>query len=141
MEPIRVIGKRPSIIGGRGEREIYKISYIYGDKIIPDRIVMDKNVYEITHLDPVYHLDGFAVTTENDKVKCVKIYGYHPNCDPDTDNFCLPDYKKGVEFTPDYLTMLLANIKTYYIDNCFFNPLGNKVRYEKMKSMYIQLNR
>lgn len=129
------------IIGDRGDKDLYKITYIYVKKIIPDRIVMEKNVYEITQIDSMYHLDGFEVTTENDKVHLVRVFGCHPNSDPDTDNFCLPDYKKGVDFTPDYLNMILSNIKTYYIDNCFFNPLGNKVRYKKLKSMYVQLNK
>ncbi len=128
------------VVGNRGNKPLYKISYIYIQKIIPNRIIMDKNAYEITHIDEMYHLAGFEVCTENDKVHNVRLYGYHPNSHPDTDIYCLPDFKLSVEFTPEFLSMLLTNIKTYYIDNCFINPLGKNVRYKKMKSMYIQLN-
>jgi len=102
---------------------------------------MDKNVYNITFLDEQYYLDGFEISTENDKVMNVRVFGFHPNCDPNTDNFCLPDFKKGTFFTEDYLKLILTNIQTYYLDNCFFNPTGKQLRYEKMKSMYIQLNK
>jgi len=130
------------VVGDKGtNKELYKITYIYIQKIIPDRIVMDKNVYEITYLHEEYHLDGFQVNTENGKVINVKLFGYHPNCDTDTDIYCLPDFKKGVDFTSEYLNMIYTNIKTYYMDNCFFNNLGRKVRYKKMKSMYVQLNK
>ena len=128
------------VVGDRGNKDLYRISYIYIQKIIPDRVIIDKNVYEITYIDERYHLDGFEITTENDKVHIVKVFGFHPNCDPDTDNFCLPDFKKGVEFTSEYLNMILTNIKTYYLDNCFFNPTGRKLRYEKMRSIFVQLN-
>ena len=128
------------VVGDPGSKELYKVTYIYIQKIIPDRIVMDKAVYEITYLHEEYHLDGFEVSTENGKVMNIRVFGYHPNCDSNTDNFCLPDFKKNVDFTTEYLNMIYANIKTYYMDNCFFNHLGRKVRYKKMKSMYVQLN-
>jgi hypothetical protein len=102
---------------------------------------MERNVYRIKYLDELYHLDGFSITTENDKVMYVRVFGYHPNCDPDTDIFCLPDFKKGVYFTKEYLDVIITNIQTYYLDNCFFNPIGRKVQCEKMKSMYVQLNK
>jgi len=128
------------VVGNRGRKDLYKMTYVYIQKIIPDRVIMNKNAYEITHIDERYHLDGFEVTTENDKVHIVRVFGYHPNSDPDTDNFCLPDFKKDVYLTSEYLSMIFTNIKTYYLDNCFFDPTGRRLRYKKMKSMYVQLN-
>lgn len=129
------------IVGNRGNKDLYKLTYMFIEKIIPDRVIMNRNAYEITHIDKRYHLDGFQVTTENDRVQFVRVFGYHPNNDPDIDLFCLPDFKKGVYFTTEYLTMIIANIKTYYLDNCFFDPTGKMLRYKKMKSMYVQLNK
>jgi len=140
-KPEQLNGTHHFIVGNRGNKELYKITHMYIQKIIPDRVVINKAAYEITHIDEWYHLDGFEVITENDKVHLVRIFGYHPNSDPDTDNFCLPDFKKGVYFTMEYLNMIVTNIKTYYLDNCFFNPTGRRLRYKKMKSMYIQLNK
>jgi len=129
------------IVGDSNGKELYKKTHIYITKIIPNRIIMDKNAYEITYVNEMYHLDGFTITTENDKVLYVRVFGYHPNCDPDTDVFCLPDFKKGIYLTKEYLDIVITNIQTYYLDNCFFNPIGKNVRYRKLKSMYVQLNK
>jgi len=128
-------------VGDREHKDLFKITHIFIQKIIPDRVIMYKNAYEITHIDPRYHLDGFEVSTENDRVINIRIFGFHPNSDPQTDNFCLPDFKIGVYFTAEYLSMILTNIKTYYLDNCFFNPTGRLLQYKKMKSMFVQLNK
>jgi len=129
------------IIGDGAGKSLYRKTYIFINTIIPNRVVQDKNVFKITHLGKQLHIDGFEICTENEKVINVRLFGIHPNCDPDTDNFCLPEFKKGVVFTADYLNLITTNIQTYYLDNCFFNPTGKDLRYEKMKSMYVQLNK
>jgi hypothetical protein len=129
------------IVGRDGRKNLYRKTHIFINQIIPNRVIMNKCAYTITHIDEQYYLDGFEVSTENDKVMNVRVFGFHPNCDPDTDNFCLPDFKKGVFLTSEYLNLILTNIQTYYLDNCFFNPTGKHLRYEKMKSMYVQLNK
>lgn len=129
------------VIGRDGKKSLYRKTHIFINQIIPNRVIMNKNVFKITYLDEQYHLDGFEVSTENDKVMNVRVFGFHPNCDPNTDNFCLPDFKTGVFFTSDYLKLILTNIETYYLDNCYFNPTGKQLRYKKMKSMYVQLNK
>jgi len=127
-------------VGEKSDKSLYKKTYIYIEKLIPNRVVMNKNAYEITYIDKMYHLDGFEVSTENDKVINIRLFGFHVNCDPNTDIYCLPEFKKGVNLTPEYLNLIITNIQTYYLDNCFFNPTGKLLRYEKMKSMYVQLN-
>ena len=129
------------IVGSSDRKNLYKKTHIFIQKIIPNRVIKDKNVYEITYLDSMYHLDGFEITTENDKVFNVKIFGFHPNSDPDTDIFCIPDFKTGVYLTKEYLDLIVTNVQTYYLDKCFFNPTGKKVQYKKLQSIYVQMNK
>jgi len=129
------------IVGDNKRASLYRRTHIFINQIIPNRVIKEKNVHEITFLSELYYIDGFEVSTENDKVINIRLFGFHPNCNPDTDNFCLPDFKKGSYFTSDYLNLIITNIQTYYLDNCFFNPTGKDLRYKKMKSMYIQLNK
>jgi len=129
------------IVGSDVGKSLYKKTHIFIKQIIPNRVIKGKNVYKITYLDKIFYLDGFEISTENDKVMNVRVFGFHPNCDTNTDNFCLPDFKKGVFLSDEYFKLILTNIQTYYLDNCFFNPTGKQLRYEKMKSMYIQLNK
>jgi len=122
-----------------GNTKLYEKHYIYIGQIIPERIISKKNVYKITFLDKIYFLDGLDVVTENDKVRRIYLFGFHPNRD-ENGIYCLPDNKKNVEFTRDYFNILLSNIKTYYFDSCYFKPPKKLINYVKMKSMYIQLN-
>jgi hypothetical protein len=105
--------------------------------IIPTRVIQDRKVFEITHIDELYHLDGFEISTENDKILNVRVFGFHPNCDPDTDIFCLPEFKKGIKFDQSSLNIIITNIKTYYLDSSYFNPLGREVRCKELPSAFI----
>jgi hypothetical protein len=114
--------------------------YIYEGQIVPNRIIKDRNVYEITRLDPQYYINGFMVITQQALVQVVTLFGFHPNRDPDTFLYCIPDYKKGVLFDQIYFERLLTNIKTWYLDNCFFLPSKKRYTTKKLKSIAIQLN-
>jgi hypothetical protein len=116
-------------------------TYIYEGQITPNRMIKQKNVYEITFVHPQYIINGFSITTGNNFVEVITLFGFHPNRDPNTNLYCLPDYKKGIIYTPKYYEMLLTNIKTYYLDNCFFIPATTHVIYKKMKSVYMQMNK
>lgn len=128
------------IIGEETKENLYRKTHIFINRIIPNRVIKNRNVHKITYISRMFHLDGFEISTENDKVLNIRVFGFHPNCDPETDNFCLPDFKKGSYLTSDYLNLIKSNIQTYYLDNCFFNPTGKQLQYKKMKSIYVQLN-
>ena len=116
-------------------------SYIYEGQVIPNRMIKEKNVYEIVYLHPMFYINGFLVITENDMVKTITLFGYHPNRDPKTNLYCLPDYKKGVKYNEIYFERLLTNIKTYYLDDCFYTPGKSHVQYKKLRSVAIQFSK
>ena len=101
--------------------------------------LLKRKMFFIVYLNPVYFINGFDVVTENDKVRHVYLFGFHPNRD-DNGLYCLPDEKKNQIFSERYFNMLIANIKTYYFDSCFFKPPSNLIKFKKMQSMYVQLN-
>lgn len=125
------------VIGGNNGCELYNETRIYVGKIIPDRVIQNKTLYEITYLSKEFHLEGFEVVTELDKVINVRVFGIHPNIHPDTTLFCLPDYRVGVPLTDDYLNSIITSIKTYYFDNAYFNHTGKDLKYKKIESFYL----
>jgi hypothetical protein len=122
-----------------GNSELYEKHHLYIGKIIPNRLIKNKNLFEITFLDKVYFINGFDVVTENDKVRRVHLFGFHPNRE-DNGLYCLPDEKKNKIFTEEYFNILLSNIKTYYFDSCYFKPPPQSIKFTKLKSIYVQLN-
>ena len=119
---------------------ILEISYIYLGRIKPNRVIKDKNVYEIIYVDPIFIMSGFVVMTENRYIQNILLFGFHPNRDPNTSLYCLPERKKQVDFTEQYFKLLLTNLKTYYLDDCFYTPSLSQLKYKKMKSIYLKLN-
>jgi len=139
-KPMDYVDDRLVIWGYDNDLPLVEKVYIYEGQITPTRMIKNKNVYEITYLHPQFFINGFMVMTEQNFVSNITLFGYHPNRDPDTCLYCLPDYKKGVKFDQKYFEMLLTNIKTYYLDDCFYTPPKNQVEYRKLRSISMQLN-
>ena len=113
---------------------------LYKGQITPNTMIKDHQAYSITYLHPLLIINGIMISLENGKVKYVNIFGIHPNQDPNSGQFCLPEYKLNIEFTEDYFNNLIKTIKTYYLDNSFTIPPLKYVTYKKLKSIYTQLN-
>lgn len=120
----------------------YRKTLLFIGKIFPDIVIKDRNAFEITFIDESLVLQGFAITTytESNKISCINLFGDHPNCDPDTNTYCLPDEKKGMKLDETTLSLLLKNIKTYYLDSAYFVPQGKDLQYKKLQSISIQFN-
>jgi hypothetical protein len=140
QEPREFIEDRITIWGYNPHLPVVEEAHVYEGIIVPDRMIKDKNVYQIVQLDELYYINGFVVITENELVKNVILFGYHPNRDPETHLYCLPDRKKNIKFTQEYFSLLMTNIKTYYLDDCFYMPGKHQVKYKKLKSLYVQMN-
>jgi len=134
-KPMEYVDDRIVIWGHNTDLPLIEKIHLYEGQIIPNRMIKDKQVYEITKLHPQFFINGFIVITEQEFVTNIVLFGYHPNRDPDTHLYCLPDYKKGVKYDQKYFDMLLTNIKTYYLDDCFYTPPKNQVEYKRIKSV------
>ena len=139
-KPMDYVDDRIVIWGHNNDLPLIEKIYLYEGQITPTRMIKNKQVYEITYLHPQFFINGFMVTTEQDFVRHITLFGYHPNRDPETNFYCLPKYKKGVKYDEKYYEMLLTNIKTYYLDDCFYTPPKNQVEYKKLKSISMQFN-
>jgi hypothetical protein len=109
------------------ELEFQEKNYIYNGQIIPNRVIQNKTVFKIIELDPIWFLNGFCVTVENNLVKRVIVFGYHPNKDWKTGNFCLPEHKLNIKYTKSYEKMLINTLKTFYLDDCYVKPLDKQI--------------
>jgi hypothetical protein len=120
----------------------FRKNHIFLVKIVPDTIIKNKNAYEIDHLDESMIIDGFSITTftEENIITTINVFGEHPNVDPDTTSYCIPNQKKGMKLNDETLSLIRTNLRTYYYDSAYFIPTMKQVSYRKLKSMYIQLN-
>ena len=129
-----------TIVKPYGDLPFVQAYHIYEGRITPDTMIKSHKAYSIDYLDPLFILNGFIVITENNLVLNILLMGIHPNRNPETHMYCLPEYRIKKEFTPEYFEKVLKTIKTYYLDDCYFQPEKKYVRYKPLKSMSIQLN-
>lgn len=89
--------------------------------LIPSRLIYRKEIYSITHIKNEYIIKTYKVFEVDGKVNRIYLESKHPNCDPKTNEFCLPEelknqklkkVKKSIEY---FLT-------TFNLDDCYFVP-------------------
>jgi len=137
------LGLLENLTALKNETYPFRTTFIYLGQIIPDTVIKERAAFKITHLDRSLYLQGFAITTytKQDRIYCINLFGEHPNCDPNTNAYCLPEQKKNLELSEDVLLMLIKNFKTYYLDNCYFIPQQKDLEYKKLQSINIQFNK
>jgi hypothetical protein len=120
----------------------HRKTHLFIGIIYPDMVIKDRNAYQITFIDESLTLQGFAITTytEDNKISCINLFGDHPNCDPDTNAYCLPNQKVGMDLNNQTLSLLMQNFKTYYLDSAYFVPDSKDLEYEQLQSISIQFN-
>ncbi len=120
----------------------FRKEHIFICKIIPTNVIKSGCAFEITHLDRSMHLKGFTITTytKQDIITTVNLFGEHPNCDSNTNAYCLSENKKTMTFNEKSLSLLLSNFKCYYLDDCYFTPGKHLVDYKKISSINIRFN-
>jgi len=128
------------IVNGCSVEEPIEQPFIFNDIVIPDRIIWKKEVYEITYLHPMYHINCIMVIAFENKIVNVIFSGFHPNKDVKTCNYCMSESIKNSEPTPDTFKRLITNIKTYYYDACYYYLDKKYIEYKKIDSIYMQFN-
>lgn len=95
-------------------------------EIIPNKLICNNSLYDITLNSDKYIIKRIViVTNENNKISRIMILdgdGIHPNCDPESKEFCLPDSIKGMEFNDNTLEVIENTIKIFNFDSAFFQP-------------------
>lgn len=111
---------------------------IYKGQIIPDKAIKDGKVYNIKHKNDFLYLAGFVVILINNIIDSIFLLGSHPNQDEQW-FYCLPSSKKYKKFTREYFYLLINNLHTYYLDDCYFDPADNLTYHEVSHNIKIQV--
>ena len=91
-------------------------------RIIPNRMKYKNSYSRITSFKSPYKFqirDYTIFITEGIVVK-VKTDSPHPNKNPETGNFCIPE---GMEFDRKHTPVILETMfRTFNLDDCYFTP-------------------
>lgn len=98
--------------------------------LVPSQMIYKKELYEICDIDNKYIIRKYKVLFDNKKIYEVFIDALHPNSNPSSGEFCIPNDLKQCDFD-DISQSILENILiTFNIDDCYFTPWGD-IEYRK----------
>jgi len=100
--------------------------------IAPQKIVHNGEVFEILKYPKKYFIKGYKVTLIDGKLDNVHIHGEHPNAEPRTGKFCIPNALRKKTFDQYSRLMLETIISQYNLNNCYFTP-WNEIHYRKQE--------
>ena len=95
--------------------------------LIPKTVISDGKINVIKHIDSKYLIRGYIVETLNDYIDNVFISSPHPNCDPNTSKFCIPNILRKRKFDKQTEKIIEAILITLNLDNCYFRPKGYEI--------------
>lgn len=96
--------------------------YYYKETISPDKLIYDSNFYNIEITDFNYIINGFHIYTKKNKIQNIKLNCSHPNCNPKTKEFCIPDFIKDLEVTKESIQIIINMLKLFNFDNSYYQP-------------------
>jgi len=98
------------------------IIYTIKEKIVPNKMIYNMKQFDIYDLDLDYIVEKYFVHTLNEKIKKVELVSFHPNCDPNSNIFCIPKHINNIEINYESLTVLENIFRTFNLDNCYYAP-------------------
>jgi len=100
--------------------------------IAPQKIIHNGNVYRILKYPDKYFIRGYKLTLHDGKIDNVHINGVHPNAQPGTGKFCIPNELRKMEFNHYTKKLLETILSQYNLNNCYFTP-WNEIHYRKQE--------
>jgi len=94
-------------------------------KIIPNKCIMDNQVYKITRLNPEFIIDNFDVIFDKERKKIKSVFlenRQHPNCNPKTNEFCIPNSFKELNFNEDSIIFISGLLECFNLDYSYDIP-------------------
>jgi len=98
--------------------------------LVPTVLVYKRRVYKISELDKKYYIKSYVVKTFKNKIYNLELDVPHPNCHPETKEFCLPVHLIGEDLNSKSSYLIESMLKTFNLDGCYFKP-WNELRYIK----------
>lgn len=98
--------------------------------LIPNKLIYKRVIYKIAELDKKYFIKKYNIKTFKNKIYKLELKIPHPNCHPDTNEFCLPIHLIGEELDQKAYDKIENMLKTFNLDGCYFKP-WNELRYIK----------
>ena len=110
------------------------MKHSFNTTIVPNRVIVNSEFYKIDIIDPELIIKQVDIYTFNKTKKINKIFikqGIHPNANPHTGEFCIPDYIKKMEVNGDSLKIIENMITLFNFRSSYFQPWSGFKKQER----------
>jgi hypothetical protein len=89
---------------------------------VPQKLIFNKQIHNITNIDKKFITKDYKIKTVNGKIDTVTLNNPHPNADPRTGEFCIPNLLREWEINETSLNFIRSMICCFNLDDCYFTP-------------------
>lgn len=98
--------------------------------LTPNKIKFNNTLYNIIQLHKKYVIKGFKIKTFNKTIDELILNTIHPNCNPKTFKFCLPNEVRKLKLNNNSIEILKLIMCCFNLDDCYFTP-WDEIKYKK----------
>jgi hypothetical protein len=99
---------------------------------IPYKLIFRNQLHEILDIDKKFIIKGFKVKTVDGKIDSVFLNNPHPNANPRTGEFCIPNSLRKLELNENTLKMIQTILCCFNLDDCYFTP-WDEIEYRRQE--------
>lgn len=99
---------------------------------VPQKLIFRNEIYEMLNIDPKFIIRGFKVKTVDGKIDTVTLQCPHPNANPRTGEFCIPNNLRKLDLNSNTIKMIKSMLCCFNLDDCYFTP-WDEIEYRKQE--------
>jgi hypothetical protein len=99
---------------------------------VPNKLIFKNEIHKILDLEKKFVIRGYTIKIVDGKIDMVNIKNPHPNANPKTGEFCIPNGLRKHELDDKTKNIIEIMLCCFNLDDCYFTP-WNEIKYEKQE--------
>lgn len=100
--------------------------------IVPRRLIFKNEFYKILDYPNKYVVKGYTVVLVDNKIDEIEIGDSHPNANPRTGEFCIPNTLRNFPLNDETKKIIHNILSCFNLDDCYFTP-WHEIQYRKQE--------
>lgn len=97
---------------------------------VPKKIIYNGTIHEIINLNNKFVIKGYTIKTVDKKIDSIILNNPHPNANPKTGEFCIPNNLRQNCLNKTTLKIIECMLCCFNLDDCYFTP-WDEIEYRK----------
>jgi hypothetical protein len=106
--------------------------HIINDVYAPSKLIFKNQLYQIIDLHEKFIIKSYKIKTVDNMIDSVILNNPHPNANPRTGEFCLPNRLRSFKLNKKTKGMIGVMLCNFNLDDCYFAP-WNEIECRKIK--------